>query len=89
MEIYAYYDPHVKAHMLAVYLTRTSGEMSNWKTVNQPFLETLRKRLLGWRSQKPETHQAYYRQGEQLFANAAPLPVLAGNTAADTSTGGR
>lgn len=84
MEVYAYYDPHVKAHMLAVYLTRLSGEMSNWKTVNQPFLETLRKRLLGWRSQKPETHQAYYRKGELLFANATPLPVMAAASAASS-----
>jgi len=89
MEVYAYYDPHVKAHMLAVYLRRTSGETSNWKTVNQPFLESLRKRLLGWRSQRPETHQAYYRQGEQMFANAAPLPVLTQDIAADSSQGGR
>ncbi|MCX5658714.1 MAG: FtsX-like permease family protein, partial [Planctomycetota bacterium] len=76
MEIYAYYDPRVKAHMLAVHLTRTSGEVGNWVTVNQPFLEALRKRLLGWRSQKAATHEAFYRDGERLFADALNLPVV-------------
>ena len=77
MEVYAYYDPRVRAHMLAVHLTRTSGERGNWMTVNQPFLEALRKRLLGWRSQKPETHETFFREGQQMFADAADLPAIA------------
>ncbi|MCE9592249.1 MAG: FtsX-like permease family protein [Planctomycetes bacterium] len=75
MEVYAYFDKRVKAHMLSVHLTRMTGETSNWVTVNQPFLESLRKRLLGWRSQKAATHESYYREGEQLFAGAPDLPV--------------
>lgn len=81
MEVYAYYDKRVKAHMLSVHLTRVSGETSNWVTVNQPFLESLRKRLLGWRSQKAATHEVYFREGEQLFAGAPDLPVTGGATA--------
>jgi hypothetical protein len=73
MELYAYFNPRVKAYMLAVHLTRTSGEHSNWQTVNQPFLEHLRKRLLSWRSQTPETHDSYYRAGDALFEGAGDL----------------
>lgn len=80
MEVYAYYDKQVKAHMLSVHLTRVSGETGNWVTVNQPFLESLRKRLLGWRSQKATTHEAFFREGEQLFAGAPDLPVTGQGT---------
>ena len=38
MEVYAYYDPFVRAHMLSVHLTRVSGQKSSWVKVNQPFL---------------------------------------------------
>ena len=77
MEIYAYYDHRVRAHVLEVFLTRLSGQNSNWVTVNQSFLESLRKRLLGWRSQRAETQAKYYRDGEQLFATAVELPTAA------------
>lgn len=76
MEVYAYFDPQVKSHMLAVHLTRLSGEMGNWVAVNQPFLEALRKRLLGWRSQKAATQQAYFHEGEKMFVDAGDLPVV-------------
>jgi hypothetical protein len=76
MEVYAYYDPHVKAHMLSVHLTRVSGEINSWVRVNQLFLESLRKRLLGWRSQKAQTHEAFYSEGQKLFADARTLPVV-------------
>jgi hypothetical protein len=75
MEVYAGYDPRVSAHMLSVHLTRLSGQRSNWVTVNQPFLEALRKRLLGWRSQSAENQQAYCTKGEQLFADAPDVPT--------------
>jgi len=75
MEVYAGYDPRVSAHMLSVHLTRLSGQRGNWVTVNQPFLEALRKRLLGWRSQSAENQQAYCSKGEQLFADAPDLPT--------------
>ncbi len=79
LEVYAYYDTTVKAHMLAVHIKRTTGERSNWLAVNQPFLESLRKRLLGWRSQKSDTHEAYYREGQRMFADAGDLPVVNGS----------
>jgi hypothetical protein len=79
LEVYAYYDTTVKAHMLAVHITRITGERSNWLAVNQPFLESLRKRLLGWRSQKSDTHEAYYREGQRMFADAGDLPVVNGS----------
>lgn len=75
MEIYADYDPRVKAHMLSVHLTRESGDRESWTTVNQPFLEALRKRLLGWRSQRPDVQESYFVAGEKLFEDAGMLPV--------------
>ena len=83
MEVYAYYSPHVRAHLLSVHLRRLSGERTNWVTVNQPFLESLRKRLLSWRSQRPETQQLHYEAGEKLFANAPQLTVRSAD--ADTT----
>ena len=73
MEVYAYYDTKVRAHMLAVHLRRVSGERGNWLAVNQPFLEALRKRLLGWRSQRGQIQQNYFEQGERMFAAASDL----------------
>ena len=75
MEIYAYYNSKVRAHMLSEHLTRKSGQLNNWKTVNQPFLEALRKRLLGWRSQKAEHQQEYCQRGDALFANVQAMPL--------------
>jgi len=76
MEIYADYDQRVKAYMLSVHLTRESGEVHSWTTVNQPFLEALRKRLLTWRSQRPEIQESYFVAGEALFRNSAHLEVV-------------
>lgn len=73
MEVYAYYDTKVRAHMLSVHLRRVSGERGNWLAVNQPFLEALRKRLLGWRSQRGQVQQSYFEQGERMFAAAEDL----------------
>ena len=75
MEVYASYSPKVRAHVLSVHLTRASGEKNNWVTVNQPFLEAMRKRLLAWRSQRGQIQQEYFKKGERLFANAGNLPV--------------
>jgi len=74
MELYAYYHAKVRAHMLSVRLTRTSGQTHNWKSVNQPFLESLRKRLLDWRSQRPDNQNDYRARGERLFNNAPCFP---------------
>jgi len=75
MQVYAYYDAHVRAHMLSVHMQRISGQRSDWIAVNQPFLEALRQRLLGWRSQRPETQEHHYELGEKIFADAPQLPV--------------
>ncbi|MFW6059830.1 MAG: FtsX-like permease family protein [Phycisphaeraceae bacterium] len=75
MEVYAFYDARVGAYMLGVHLTRISGQKNNWVTVNQPFLEALRKRLLGWRSQRAEVQQSFCDQGQSLFADARDLPT--------------
>ncbi len=77
MEVYAFYNHRVKAHMLSVHLTRQSGQKSDWMAVNQPFLEALRKRLLGWRSQRAPVQESFYRQGQALFAAAPLLPAQA------------
>ena len=82
MEVYAYYEPRIKAHMLSVHLTRTAGDAGSWVVVNQPFLESLRKRLLGWRSQPTSTHDSFFQRGQVLFADAAPLPVAESKEAA-------
>ena len=75
MELYAYFDSRVHAYTLMVYLTRVSGQISDWMTVNQPFLTLLRKRLLYWRSKDPDTQQSYYSRGEEMFRDAPDLPV--------------
>ena len=76
VEVYAFYQPKVRAHMLAVHLVRRSGQRHNWVHVNQSFLEMLRKRLLNWRSQRPEHQQAYYQRGLRMFAEVPSLPVV-------------
>ena len=75
MEVYAYYNTRVRAHMLSVHLTRRSGQVHNWVHVNQPFLEALRKRLLSWRSQRPQNQQSYYENGQGMFEDAKQLPT--------------
>lgn len=86
MEIYADYDPQVKAHMLSVHLIRESGDRDSWTTVNQPFLEALRKRLLSWRSQRREVQETYFKAGEELFRQARELETTgAGGTAASSA----
>lgn len=79
LEFYASYHPDVKAHMISLHIRRISGQRSNWTAVNQPFLEALRKRLLGWRSQSARNQQDYCSRGEELFAHAPPLPTREGD----------
>ena len=76
MEVYACYRPKVRAHMLTVHLMHISGQPTDWVTVNQPFLEALRKRLLVWRSQPEHIEKSYFERGQQLFARATDLPVV-------------
>jgi hypothetical protein len=75
MEIYGYYQPQVRAYVLGAYLTRVKGDKSSWLTVNQPFMESLRARLLSWRSQNKANQEQFRQQGEAIFANAPEFPV--------------
>lgn len=77
MEVYCAYNTRIRSHMLSVHLTRLSGEHSSWVTVNQPFLESLRKRLLAWRSQPAEIQNGYHDRGKQMFRAVTLLPSCA------------
>jgi hypothetical protein len=75
MEIYGYFEPKVRAYVLATHITRTQGSDSDWMVVNQPFLESLRARLLSWRSQTQANQEQFRVKGEAMFANAPELPT--------------
>ena len=76
MEVYGYYRPRVRAYVVAVVLTRLKGDKKSWLTVNEPFLESLRARLLSWRSQSSANQEQFRRQGEAMFAEVREFPVL-------------
>lgn len=78
MEIYADYDPEIRAHVFTVYLACLTGDRDNWLSVNQRFLEAMRKRLLAWRSLQTATQAEYCRRGVEMFVQAATLPVRPG-----------
>ncbi|MGO8704393.1 MAG: hypothetical protein ACLQVA_11290 [Candidatus Brocadiia bacterium] len=44
--------------------------------MNEPFLESLRARLLSWRSQSSVNQEQFRRQGETMFAEVREFPVL-------------
>lgn len=75
MEVYGHYDPKVRAYVLTTNITRTKGSDSSWMVVNQPFLESLRARLLSWRSQSPANQEQFRLKGERMFANTKELPT--------------
>jgi len=75
MEVYGHFQPTVRACVLACRLTRVKGDKPSWLTVNQPFLEGLRTRLLAWRSQSEANQQQFCEQGNAMFADAPDLPV--------------
>jgi hypothetical protein len=75
MEVYGYYQTKVRAYVVAVVLTRQKGDKNSWLTVNQPYLESLRARLLSWRSQSKANQEQFRVQGEALFAQAKEFPV--------------
>ena len=77
MEVYGYYRPRVRAYVIAVVLTRLKGDKNSWLTVNEPLLESLRARLLSWRSQSSAHQDQFHRQGEAMFAEAREFPVRA------------
>jgi len=78
MEIYGHYQPRVRAYVLRVHLTRVKGDKNSWLVVNQPFMESLRARLLSWRSQSLANQEQFRIQGEAMFAAAREFPVKEG-----------
>jgi hypothetical protein len=75
MEFYGYYQPHVRAYMLGVTVTRTKGDKASWLRVNQPLMESFRSRLLNWRSQSPARQKQFRVQGQKIFAQAQAFPT--------------
>ncbi len=75
LEIYGHYVQRVRAHVLCVHVTRVKGDRSSWLVVNQPFMESLRARLLSWRSQSLANQEQFRIQGEAMFAAAREFPV--------------
>ena len=75
MEVYGYYQPKVRAYVIAAVLTRQKGDKNSWLTVNQPYLESLRARLLSWRSQSKANQEQFRVQGVALFEHAKEFPV--------------
>jgi hypothetical protein len=76
MEVYGYYQPRVRAYVLGIHLTRLKGDKRSWLTVNQPFLEGLRARLLSWRSQTAANQERFCSQGEEMFAQAPEFATV-------------
>jgi hypothetical protein len=75
MEIYGHYQPRVRAYVLRICLTRVKGDKTAWMVVNQPFMESLRARLLSWRSQSLANQEQFRIQGDALFAAATEFPI--------------
>ena len=65
-------------------LTRTSGDVSNWKRVNRRFLNVLRKQFLIWRTLTEIERERYMEIGGTQAAGAAAvqMPATAGATVA-------
>jgi len=78
LEIYGHYEPRVRAHVLRVHVTRIKGDKNSWLVVNQPFMESLRARLLSWRSQSLANQEQFRIQGEAMFAAGSEFPVKEG-----------
>jgi len=76
------YDDIVQSYRIHLLIDRTSGQDSNWMTVNKPFLEKLRQFLMHWRN-LPETKHAYYRDLAAGMFGALALPSSTDATAAE------
>jgi len=65
-------------------LTRTSGDVSNWKRVNRRFLNVLRKQFLIWRTLTEIERERYMEIGgtQAAGATAVQMPATAGATVA-------
>jgi len=48
-------------------LTRGSGRMRNWRSLNRTFIGDLRRQLLGWRKLKPRRIVDYIARGRRLL----------------------
>jgi len=75
MEVYGYYQAKVRACVMGIHLTRLKGDRNSWLIVNQPFLESLRARLLNWRSQSPANQERFRQEGEAMFAEATEFAM--------------
>ena len=80
LAILARYDDRVRAYVLGVRLKRLKGDRSSWLIVNQPFLESLRTRLLSWRSQSTVNQEEFGRQGEAMFADVPEFAAERGES---------
>jgi len=64
----ARYDDVADSYRMYMTTDRTSGQDTNWATVNKPFLEKLRKLLIQWRNIDPTRHNWHTEQGKKLLA---------------------
>ncbi|MFH1731927.1 MAG: ABC transporter permease, partial [Planctomycetota bacterium] len=62
-----HFDEVVDSYRVHMTINRVSGQDTNWVTTNRPFLEKLRKLLIGWRNIDPTQHNWYVEQGKKLF----------------------
>lgn len=61
------YDETVRSHRVFMDLERISGQDSNWRATNQPFLENLRQYMMHWRNLDAEQHEMFVRQDMQSY----------------------
>ena len=63
----ARYDEVAESYRMTMATDRSSGQDTNWVTVNKPFLEKLRHLLIRWRNIDPTKHHWHVEQGKKLF----------------------
>jgi len=68
----AAFDERVDAYRIVMKIERISGQDTNWKTTNKPFLEKIRTYLLHWRNLDAAEHALYVQRGTQLFSSKQP-----------------
>ena len=67
-----HFDEVVDSYRVHMTIERISGQDTNWVTTNKPFLEKLRKLLIGWRNVDPTQHSWYVEQSKELFGDKEP-----------------
>jgi len=75
LELYAHYRAELNAYVISACATRLKGERHSWMRVNRGFMESLRARLLSWRSQPAPAQEKFRLAGEALFDAAGDFPV--------------